>query len=240
MSTSGRRRILGLDQAALDGDAPCARANREHLPTLRSDDEPLLEGLDGHVFGRAQFRNEIVWCYTGPSVAKRWFPRKHDTIYWYSKGSEWVFNADAVRMPYSEKTQANFKGGLVGSGYGASGYDLPKQGKVPETWWPTFLSCWAQSKGEHGLPDPEAPCATEPDHRSIEQSRRCGDGPVLRQRYRTGGGAVFRASVDRHRQQPRRCTPVTVAPCGLAAVSRDDPREVARALAYMDRLSGVC
>ena len=30
------------------------------------------------IFGRANFRNEIVWCYTGPSAIKTGFPRKHD------------------------------------------------------------------------------------------------------------------------------------------------------------------
>ena len=38
--------------------------------------------LDG-VFGKASFRNEIVWAYTGPSNTTRWFPRKHDTILFY-------------------------------------------------------------------------------------------------------------------------------------------------------------
>lgn len=35
------------------------------------------------IFGRNNFRNEIVWCYTGPSNTKRWFPRKHDIIFYY-------------------------------------------------------------------------------------------------------------------------------------------------------------
>jgi len=37
------------------------------------------------VFGKRSFRNEIVWCYTGPgSPGMRQFNRKHDTIFWYS------------------------------------------------------------------------------------------------------------------------------------------------------------
>ena len=35
--------------------------------------------LDG-VFGAKQFRNEIVWCYTGPANVRDHYPRKHDTI----------------------------------------------------------------------------------------------------------------------------------------------------------------
>ena len=47
------------------------------------------------VFGRKDFRNEIVWCYTGPGSPKmRQFNRKHDTIFWYNKGKTWTFNKD--------------------------------------------------------------------------------------------------------------------------------------------------
>ncbi len=52
-----------------------------------------VKALMDAIFGRGGenpdkpgFRNEIVWAYTGPSNTKRWFPRKHDTIIWYSKG----------------------------------------------------------------------------------------------------------------------------------------------------------
>ncbi len=33
------------------------------------------------VFGAKNFRNEIVWCYTGPGRVSYWFPRKHDTFF---------------------------------------------------------------------------------------------------------------------------------------------------------------
>lgn len=82
------------------------------------------------------FRNEIVWCYTGPgSPGMRQFMRKHDTIFWYSKGSEWTFNADAVRIPHHEKTKANYKDGLVGSGFVEAEHKIHEKGKVPEDWW---------------------------------------------------------------------------------------------------------
>ena len=92
------------------------------------------------IFGKNQLRNEIVWCYTGPgSPGMRQFNRKHDTIFWYSHGKEWTFNADAVRVGHHGKTLANFKAGLRGSGFVADSYDLGA-GKVPESWW-------AQAKG---------------------------------------------------------------------------------------------
>lgn len=87
------------------------------------------------IFGANRLRNEIIWCYTGPgSPGMRQFNRKHDTILWYSKSDRWFFNRDAARVSHDEKTLANFKDGLVGSGFTADTYDLPK-GKVSEDWW---------------------------------------------------------------------------------------------------------
>jgi len=88
------------------------------------------------IFGASCFRNEIVWCYYGPgSPGMRQFNRKHDTIFWYSKSSsEWIFNADAVRVPHDEKTLGNFKDGLKGSGFIAGEYEIP-EGKIPESHW---------------------------------------------------------------------------------------------------------
>jgi adenine-specific DNA-methyltransferase len=88
------------------------------------------------IFGSDRLVNEIAWCYTGPgSPGMRQFNRKHDTILWYSKGSEWNFYADAVRVEHDPKTLENFKRGLSGSGFVADTYELAERGKVPEDWW---------------------------------------------------------------------------------------------------------
>ncbi len=45
----------------------------------------------------AGFRNELIWTYgLGGSTATT-YPRKHDTLLWYSKGATWTFAAP--RMP---------------------------------------------------------------------------------------------------------------------------------------------
>ena len=63
----------------------------------------------------------------------RQFNRKHDTIHWFSMGSEWTFNKDSIRLDHHKKTAANYKEGLFGSGHA----DTPlRDGKVPESWWP--------------------------------------------------------------------------------------------------------
>ena len=61
----------------------------------------LKELLDA-VFGRKNFRNEIVWHYTGGGRSKTYFSRKHDTIFSYSKGKAYTFNVDEIRVPYKE------------------------------------------------------------------------------------------------------------------------------------------
>lgn len=49
-----------------------------------------VEVLDP-IFGISNFRNEVVWCYSGPSASKSRFPAKHDVIFFYSKSSESIF-----------------------------------------------------------------------------------------------------------------------------------------------------
>jgi adenine-specific DNA-methyltransferase len=88
------------------------------------------------VFGKANLKNEIIWCYTGPgSPGMRQFNRKHDSIYWYAKSGEWIFNDKDIRVAHHEKTKENFKAGLAGSGFVSDNYDLDAVGKIPESWW---------------------------------------------------------------------------------------------------------
>ena len=50
------------------------------------------------VFGKGNFRNEIVWCYQIGARSKKQFGRKHDAILFYSKSTNYVFDSDAVRI----------------------------------------------------------------------------------------------------------------------------------------------
>lgn len=64
------------------------------------------------VFGEARFGNEIIWHYTGGGRSGRYFPHKHDNILVYHRGSEYTFNADAVREPYAQ-TSGYARSGIV-------------------------------------------------------------------------------------------------------------------------------
>ncbi|MGZ3451850.1 MAG: DNA-methyltransferase [Polyangiales bacterium] len=59
---------------------------------------------------RPGFRNEIIWTYGLGGSSSRFYPRKHDVIFWYTKGSEWIFDppkmpARSIRMKGKEKKQ---------------------------------------------------------------------------------------------------------------------------------------
>ncbi len=99
-----------------------------------------LKILCDAIFGRNNFRNEIVWCYTGPSGARYNFPNKHDIIFRYSKSDDWVFNRDEIRIPYKELHSDKGKNAKI---WGAKGVlqddsirkQYEEKGKVPEDYW---------------------------------------------------------------------------------------------------------
>ena len=95
----------------------------------------LLRCLLDDVFGYHNFINEIIWCYTGPSTSKKRFPRKHDTIFWYSKSTSFLFYDDSIRIPYRQATidRAEY-GGTGFNRYATKPVDT-QRGKIPEDWW---------------------------------------------------------------------------------------------------------
>ena len=44
------------------------------------------------LFGRQNFRNEIVWCYKSGGATSKYFAKKHDIILFYSKSASYRFN----------------------------------------------------------------------------------------------------------------------------------------------------
>ena len=115
-----------------------------------------LKMLMDAVFGKNNFRNEILWCYTGPSGSRKNFPSKHDTIFRYSKSEKWVFNADDIRVPYSglsiqhndpEKTT-----GIGGKLTKDKVQAYEDKGKIPESWWSDISPVGRIKKERVGYP----------------------------------------------------------------------------------------
>ena len=50
------------------------------------------------------YQNWIIWHYDWGGRTKKTFARKHEDLLMYSKGKEFLFNADNVRIPYAMKT----------------------------------------------------------------------------------------------------------------------------------------
>lgn len=50
------------------------------------------------IFGHENFRNEIIWGYKTGGRSTKSFPKKHDTIFWYSKTKEYIFNYNDVSL----------------------------------------------------------------------------------------------------------------------------------------------
>ena len=123
------------------------------IKSVMSDTASIYVHLDWHIghyvkilmdeiFGENKFKNEIIWCYSRPSIAsQKNFTKVHDTIFWYNidenESSNQLFNSDDVRIPYSEKTMER-NNYVAGNSKYAGGTDIRKTndlGKIPEDWW---------------------------------------------------------------------------------------------------------
>ncbi|MEK7537254.1 MAG: DNA methyltransferase [Patescibacteria group bacterium] len=61
------------------------------------------------IFDFNNFQNEIIWWYRGGGVSKKRFGRRHDSIFFYTRGKGWIFNVDEVRTPYSKESLERLK-----------------------------------------------------------------------------------------------------------------------------------
>ncbi len=93
-----------------------------------------LKLLMDAIFGRRNFRNEIIWCYSGGGQPRFDFPRKHDVILRYSLGDSYKFNQDSVRVPYDSDYRATVFAGEDTRAPGKT-YEPHPEGKVVEDWW---------------------------------------------------------------------------------------------------------
>lgn len=69
------------------------------------------------------YQNWIIWSYDWGGRTKKTFPRKHEDLLMYSKGKDFLFNADDVRIPYKMKKNVR-----------ASAQNHPL-GKIPTDVW---------------------------------------------------------------------------------------------------------
>lgn len=60
-----------------------------------------LRILLDEIFGESNFRNEIIWGYRRWTASSNTFQKSHDSIYWYSKTSNYIWNQQFE--PYADE-----------------------------------------------------------------------------------------------------------------------------------------
>jgi adenine-specific DNA-methyltransferase len=89
---------------------------------LLADTGSIYVHLDWHVghyvkvaldeiFGRQNFRNELVWNYggRGAKAVSGQFPRNHDSIYWFSKSEKSFYSPRRERLRFLATSNTSFK-----------------------------------------------------------------------------------------------------------------------------------
>lgn len=90
------------------------------MKELLSDQGSIYVHVDWHVghyvkvlldeiFGKNNILNEIIWCYKSGGVGDKTFSKKHDTILFYKKSTDVIFNTQKEKsymMPWSGKNPA--------------------------------------------------------------------------------------------------------------------------------------
>lgn len=99
----------------------------------------ILRCIMDEVFGANNFKNEIAWCYTGPAQSSMCFPRKHDTILFYTKSNNSFFLPQHIAHKSGVHNTGKLFGGTEENEELKS--ELEAKGKKLEDWWVDIWSC---------------------------------------------------------------------------------------------------
>lgn len=83
-----------------------------------------------------KLRNRIIWHFEHGLHASKRFSGRYETILWFTKNDEYVFNLDSVRIPAKYPGKRHYKGDKKGL---PSGNPL---GKNPSDIWEIVLNDW--------------------------------------------------------------------------------------------------
>ena len=140
------------------------------IKSVMSETASIYVHLDWHIghyvkilldeiFGEDHFRNEIVWWYLWGGRGKTQWNPKHDTIYFYSRSDEWIFNYldvldDHNLMTEGSKNRLNYKGAMVTSKSESS--EIPDDKVLPsDTWYVATINAMAKEKLDYATQKPE-------------------------------------------------------------------------------------
>ena len=91
-----------------------------------------------HIFKKygLKLRNRIIWHFGHGLHASNRFSGRYETILWFSKTKDYIFNLDDVRIPAKYPGKLHFKGAKIGL---PSGNPL---GKNPSDIWEIVVNDW--------------------------------------------------------------------------------------------------
>ncbi len=115
-----------------------------------------------------QLRNRIIWHFGHGLHASNRFSGRYETILWFSKTNEYIFNLDKVRVPSKYPGKRHFKGPKKGQ---VSGNPL---GKNPSDIWEIIEQDW--DKAMWNIPNVKSNHPEKVDHPCqfpIELVERC-------------------------------------------------------------------
>jgi len=101
-----------------------------------------LKLLMDATFGVKNYINEIAWCYTGPRKSPKAFARKHDTILFYSKTQNYIFNEQRIEHKSGVHNTGQVFGSLT-EGDEEIKKELESKGKLLEDWW---IDIWSTDR----------------------------------------------------------------------------------------------
>jgi adenine-specific DNA-methyltransferase len=84
-------------------------------------------------------RNRIIWHFGHGLHASKRFSGRYETILWFTKSDDYVFNLDSVRVPSKYPGKRYYKGPNIGK---PSGNPL---GKNPSDVWEVLLKDWEEA-----------------------------------------------------------------------------------------------
>lgn len=104
-----------------------------HIVPLDIELHPIFRKLG------LKLRNRIVWRFGHGLHSQKRFSGRYEMVMWYTKGDDYTFNLDAVRIPSKYPGKKYYKGPSIGA------YSSHPDGKNPEDVWDNIPNV----KGNH-------------------------------------------------------------------------------------------
>ena len=149
-----------------------------------------LKILMDTVFGKQNFRNEIMWCYAGGGIPSKDFPRKHDIVLRYTKTNSYFFKPEY--KPYTTGTTQRGRTKIKGK-YARRG--LRPEGTPVNDWWTDVPKITSPTDSEKlGFPTQKPlallkriiSCSSEPSDVILDPFCGCGTTVVAAESMHRG------------------------------------------------------